>query len=479
MKRTIGFPTRLAAVLILGLAVFIPATVLPAAAQTTDPVPHIENAERAFRQGLRSFELGDWQGAYSRFRAVYSDYPLNRRTTAAMLMGGRALVRDGRYDEGVRVLEELRRMYPTSGYLGEAQHTITAARALRERDQIAAQTLHIGVALPLTGADPALTYELFNGIRLAVDDHNAAGRRPARLIFRDTGNDPTMARSAIQDLAAEGVHLIIGPLFSDEAVAAAEAAERARVVMIAPMATDEAVARGRRHVFQANSTLTTRGRVLARYMYLQEGTRRFGVIAELGNSVAERMAEGFQDEALVLGAEVSLYHLLHSSHAWSTVAEEVGAEALEQAGYIYMPMAGSGAPNQIRNVLGSLEQENVNVRILGNSEWRDRVSAEHARRFSIIYENDFHVQDATASDFEARYRQISTHAPGRLAYGGYDVTRFAIGRLLEQGDQPLVDVIRDATAFQGLGTRIHFRGRNTNEAVFIHRYVNGRAELIR
>jgi branched-chain amino acid transport system substrate-binding protein len=461
-------------------AVLLTLTSFPAAQTLVaqDAIPRIVEAESVFDQALRAFQQGDYGMAYRRFRIVYTDHPLNRRTTAAMLMAGKALVRDGEVDRGIQLLQDLRRTYPSSGYLAEADRTIEAARARQSQAARAAQTIQLGIALPMTGADAALTQEMFNGIRLAVDEHNAASERKVRMIFRDTRNDPRRSREAIQALVDAGVDVIIGPLFSEEALAAAEVAERAGVVLIAPMATDEAVAQGRRYVFQANPTLVSRGRALARYMVNTERQRTFGVVTELANNVAERMAEGFQDEALLLGADVRLYRLIPTTRGWSTLVDDVGAEILEDAANLYMPMAGGNVESHIRNVLGGLQQENVRVRVLGNAEWRGRVPSAQSDRFGIIYEDDFHVSASDERAFRTKYSAVSTQAPGRLAYGGYDVTWFALARLTGRGSRPLVDAFRQADVFQGIGTRIHFRGGNTNQAVFIHRLRNGQAELL-
>src|SRR5690606_1733729 len=110
----------------------------------------------------------DYATAYRRFRSIFDgDRPLNRRTTAAHLMAAKALYRDGQYQEAADLLETFVERFPTSGYLEEARLTIDAARYQLGQGGTLAQTLDLGIALPLGGDDTALTQALFNGIRLA------------------------------------------------------------------------------------------------------------------------------------------------------------------------------------------------------------------------------------------------------------------------------------------------------------------------
>jgi hypothetical protein len=74
-----------------------------------------------------------------------------------------------------------------------------------------------------------------------------------------------------------------------------------------------------------------------------------------------------------------------------------------------------------------------------------------------------------------------------LAVVGYDVTRFvqeAATKLKVAGQDSsdpvqLADAIRAAPPFDGIGIRLDFRGGQVNQAMFYHRYRDGRVELLR
>jgi ABC-type branched-subunit amino acid transport system substrate-binding protein len=373
----------LGSVLLVGLAVSPPA----GHAQVRDTIPRNSDAELMFEQGVSAFERGDYQTAAERLRLV-GDYPLNRTTTAALVMQGKALLRLGRYQEAVDVLDTLLDRYPETSYAEEARRVLNVARTRLEQSGTRPDTLRVGVALPTTDEFVALSQALFNGIRLAVDEHNglrrryvpppglqarpdsfdvantaeaysdslaeAEGRttvttatdtvrvdslqivteqagRPdwiAKMHFRQTRGTPDGARSAVDSLLRrDEVDVVLGPLFSRTARAAGAVAEQARTLMVAPLATDESVSAGREYVFQTNPTIRLRGRIMARFVAEGLLTESASIIYEKGIADSERMAEGFRAEAEAQDVRVPFTLRLDTPRDWSRLPEAIEADS--------------------------------------------------------------------------------------------------------------------------------------------------------
>lgn len=457
--------------------------------QAQEPVPRIEDAELVFEQAVDAFEDGDFGMAYRRFRLVYESYPLHRKTTAAMLMGGKALYRNGEYARSIELLNTLLRRYPSSGYLDEARRVIDLAERRGEPDAGTPDVHELGIILPLQGDDATLAQALFTGIRIAVEEHNAASHRPVRMIFRDSQGEAQRAAAAVSQLSRDGTDAIIGPLYSREAQAAAQTSERERVILIPPLANDEAVSEDRRYVFQANPTITTRGRLMARFAIRSLRLDEFGIVAERDrDAISERMAEGFQEEAMLQGADVRFYELLESRAGWSRLSEHIGADTLRNVDAVYFPMAGGETAARIDAALSSLDRAGASgVRVLGNTEWHELPSPVRAGTFATTYTNDFYVDenDASVRAFSSRFREITGRSPepstttGRLAFTGYDVTRYLLPLMTSDSSRPLDERLHQAPMYQGLGLRIDFRSGNVNEALYYFRYQNGASRLLR
>ncbi len=439
----------------------------------------IPEAEASFAVALQQFEAMEYADAANGFRSVLEAYPLNAKTTAAILMAGKALYRGGQFADAVALLETLERQYPRSRYVRDARETIRLANEALEREA-SATLITLGVLLPDSDDNISLTQSLFNGIRIAVDAHNATGDGsfPVRLVFRSSGSNDYDA--VFNDFATTGADAVIGPLYSSEAVAAAASAERFQIPLVAPLATDERVAAGRRFVFQANPTPAERGRAMARFAVESLRHSQLGIIAEGGNELSERMAEGFEDAALELGAELLFIELLPSSTSWFRIADRVRSDSLYGAQAIYLPITGGQARSLIKAAMDGLDNLDMQVRLLGNKEWHDLPSKMQPSRYNAVYTNDFHLADSDprVEAFQSTYVALTGEEANDLAFVGYDLAQFLVYALTSATELPLHEYLPQAAPYAGIALRLDFSDGNVNRALFFERYRNGRSELL-
>jgi len=467
--------------LLLLLALLLAA---PLAAQPRE-ASSIPAAEQSFRDALRDYEARQYADAYRRFIRAATEFGYNQRTTAAYLMAGKSLYADGRFAEAASAMTTLIREYPESRYADEARAVRRRATARIEQNAAIPTALDVGILLPMDARDLVFTQALFNGVRLAVDEHNAANpEAPVRMVFRDSEGTERGAADAVRNLARAGVEVVVGPLYSEEALAAGEAAEAERVLLIAPLATDERVSEGRRYVFQANPTFEQRGRAMARYAAAQQ-PGRVGVVAQRG-TFSETMADAFMDEMIQRGGEVAFVERLASQELWFRLPEVLSAR-LAEADALYLPVTGADAPEYAAGALRGVDQlltdaARTGLQIFGNAEWSGLdASRVRASQYRTTFTNDFYVDpsSAPARAFAERYRALAGIAPDRLAYAGYDITRFVLEQLRERrSEEALGDLLRRARPYAGLGHRIDFGGGAVNQAMFIERYEDGQARLV-
>ncbi len=113
--------------------------------------------------------------------------------------------------------------------------------------------INVGVILPLTGDAAQYGTSLKSGADLAAQEINARGGsdgQPLQLLYEDSRAEPVTAVSAINKLiSADRVKVVIGDMFSSTTLAIAPIAQRARVVLVSPTASAEAVPRVGEYVF--------------------------------------------------------------------------------------------------------------------------------------------------------------------------------------------------------------------------------------
>jgi ABC-type branched-subunit amino acid transport system substrate-binding protein len=185
---------------------------------------------------------------------------------------------------------------------------VAEARALMKKiDQ--SGVVRIGVVLPLTEkSDQPVVHgvgeELLDGIRLATDEYNAESMPKVNLEVRDSERDAGVAARQVSELSADSQILaILGPVFSNEVLAAAEIANRRGAPLLTPTATSTGIASIGNYVFQANPDFVTRGRAMAQYASLAKGAHRFAVLAA-SDSADRATVEAFIQEVLNLGGQM-------------------------------------------------------------------------------------------------------------------------------------------------------------------------------
>jgi len=429
--------------------------------------------EAAFQDGLAAWEEARYDDAYQSFRSVIEG-PENRRTTAAMLMGGRALLASGRYAESVGLLTALIRRYPESRYNASALKLRDAAQErFNLRAEAQRETFEIGVLLPMTSGALRFSRSAFEGIRIAIDEFNGRGGRKARIVFEDSGGEPRRARSAAQKILdrADPV-VLLGPLFSEEANAVARVAEEAGVPLLVPLATDDAVAKGRSMVFQANPTYEMRGRLMARRVIRRLRYTRLGVIADK-TSFAGRMADGFISEAGDLGASIRFVSRLNGLKDWYTLEDRLGVDTLSTIDGLYMPITGDDARGVINIALTGLARRSPSIPLFGNGEWADYPDQPRMVQHKVVYAVDFHVDSTRAEvvQFDQEYRRRMGQEPDKPAFVGYDVTRFLLQHAVEyDATVSLPDVFHSGVVYRGLGINLYFGNGQVNQSLFFLAY---------
>ncbi len=168
----------------------------------------------------------------------------------------------------------------------------------------------IGVVLPLSGRFAAFGEQSLRGLLLAADLFeplpkieegeatddpssmqadasdlegaleldDATDRSRIRLIVRDSGGNPERAAAMVRELEEDSeIVAIVGPIFTEESIAAAVAAEDSGIPLVS-LSHREEVAAGRSQVFRTRTTPSDEVKVLVDYAFEELGARRFAVL---------------------------------------------------------------------------------------------------------------------------------------------------------------------------------------------------------
>nr|WP_251031699.1 ABC transporter substrate-binding protein [Paraburkholderia strydomiana] len=143
----------------------------------------------------------------------------------------------------------------------------------------AQSTIKLGVVLPTSGAGAATGLPILDGVKVAVEEINAAGGvmgKKLEILSRDTQMKPATASSVAKELLTkEGVQIFIGPATSAESLAVSEFAKTEKVIDIIPSAKTEALTGTNLHdyIFQLPPTTDVQGKRMAELLKKEIGAK--------------------------------------------------------------------------------------------------------------------------------------------------------------------------------------------------------------
>lgn len=341
---------------------------------------------------------------------------------------------------------------------------------------------NIGVALPqfdIESSQFEIPQHLYFGIQLAVEKFNSENTDlKAFLTYKNTDADASKAPSIANELVwNHDADIILGPLFSEVAVAMSKYAELYEVPMLTPLANSDSLNLDLTYTFQLNPTFAVQGQRMAQFAIQNLGYDTLAVIAERG-SLGEPSAVAFLDEARKLGGEVVRYYvedLESEGYDISKYARNFDPEVDTVFNYnidaVYAPFTGNIAETLISSLLTNLEAIGTNMTVLGSEEWEMAdIDSRNLPDTEIYYTKTFEQNPGNTDieDFESEFRLRFDTDPNRFALIGYDAANVAL-RTLKRVQNPgyLKEGLKKFNNHRGLIMDVSFENTHINQEVKI------------
>ncbi len=344
-------------------------------------------------------------------------------------------------------------------------------------------TYNIGVVLPefeFDSPEYEIPQHLYFGIQLAIEEFNSSNTdQKAFITYKNSNSADINAEGIITDLVwNKDVDVIIGPLFSGIAKEFTNLAEEYEIPMLLPLANADSLDLYNNYVFQLNPSFYTQGQLMARYAVNVLGYDTLGVIAEKG-SLGAPAARSFMHEVERNGGFIEYYfeeNLEEFGYDIRDYTQYFTSDTLDSVSMVeavYAPFTGTVAPTLVESMLTDLEAMRSNVAILGSEEWMN-VNLEDRRlsETELFYTESFNVDTSTskAQTFASSFRIRFNTQPNQFAYIGYDAAQIILTTLLKvKNPAYLRDALKDLNNFNGLSSKISFRGTHVNQEVKIKR----------
>ena len=332
----------------------------------------------------------------------------------------------------------------------------------------------VGAYLSLSGEDADFGVFTKDGIELAVDEVNKAGGvkgKPIKVLYEDDKSNGLEANNKVLQLIdRDKVVALLGEVTSARSKAGGIVANKKKIPMITPSATNPDVTKVGPFVFRVCFTDDKQGQAGADFIVDKLGKKRIGLLYATDDLYSSGLAEEVRKELKKRGSSfVAEKGFLKKETNFTTYLNELkdSKPDIIYAPIFYNQMALIARQGKALGLKGDM--------FAGGDGWdgpellNDAGDELEGALFTNFYAPD--VPWASAKEFRVNYNARFKHDPSSLAAMGYDAAKLladAIGRAKEETPDAIRQAIQDTKDFQGATGAITIDAeRNADKPVIV------------
>jgi branched-chain amino acid transport system substrate-binding protein len=411
----------------------------------------------------------------------YDSVSGSRSKPFVLLLLGKFYLQEKNIKDASNTFSELIKLYPESPEKKEAA-------ALNNQIEIEKNLIGsplIATLIPLNSAHGSEDYktasEILEGIKYAFSEYNNANSKKIGLIIKNTGRN----REQIEKIKDEIIKLpslkvILGPVYSDEVKMALEAFKNSGLPVISPTATDDSLTDNYPDFFQANSSFSIRGRILAEYIYFVENKRKMGVLNSSEN-YSSTITNSFIKEFKELGGDIVTHQVFNNdSLSLDPQIAKIAADSLILDG-VFIPLFNK---NIVPNLLSQFVKYNFELPLYGNQDWFLAKGYETYPELSnkLTFSSDYFLDynDTSFQVFSKKFANQTGMEVNRNVLYGYDAAEFLLTQVTDfnVNSAGIINEIEAGTVYNGYHNQISFDKSRVNKFLNIIRYKDGKFELV-
>jgi branched-chain amino acid transport system substrate-binding protein len=306
----------------------------------------------------------------------------------------------------------------------------------------------------MTGSDATFGQSTDDGIRLAIDQANAAGGvngKKIKLITMDTQGKSEEAASVVTRLIEqEKVVAVLGEVASTRSLAAAPIAQAKKIPMITPSSTNPKVTEVGDYVFRVCFIDPFQGTVMAKFAVENLKAKKVAILREVSSDYSMGLSDFFIAKFKELGGEIvadaSYQNQDKDFKAQLTQIKSKNPEAIFVPGYY----------TQVGLIARQARELGIKAPLMGGDGWDSSKlfeiggEAVNGGYFSNHYSTD--STDPAAIEFMTKFKAKYNKSPDGLSAAGYDAAQIlvaALKTLPEITPSALRDAIAKTTNFPG------------------------------
>lgn len=333
------------------------------------------------------------------------------------------------------------------GLLIGAMLALTAVSCTKKSATNANEIL-IGEYGSFTGSEATFGQSTSEGLKLALDEQNAAGGikgKPIRLISLDNQGKPEEAAAAVQRLITqERVVAVVGEVASSRSLAAAPVAQQYKVPMISPSSTNPKVTEVGDYIFRVCFIDPFQGLVMAKFARNELKNSKVAILRDVKSDYSTGLADVFKAEFTKMGGEIV------GDESYQSGDTDFKAQLTQLKGKkpeaIFIP----GYYTEVGLIARQARQLGIKAPLLGGDGWdSEKLSELGQDAIKGSYFSNHYTTESTdkrVTEFIEKYRKkYNGKTPDGLAALGYDAGKILFAAM-ERAPDATSKSIRDEIA---------------------------------
>ncbi|MBD3234904.1 MAG: ABC transporter substrate-binding protein [candidate division Zixibacteria bacterium] len=394
-------------------------------------------------------------------------------------------IREKRFEKAAETISRLREKYSNSEYALRAQE-LELGKSREDPD-----LLRIGLLIPLSGRYSEYGIDMLRGIKLALEDFNTADTSTeVELEVYDNLGTSINTVEGTKELIESGVDVIIGPLQSENAFAAAVICQYENVPLVVPAASGKGIAAVGRSIFQLSPDSEYIGKRIANYAIIKLGLEQFGIITP-NDAYGEDVSATFVQEVKRLNGEVikiAFYQrgmtdfrrpLTEIKEVLTKDIEQLLEEGLADSSLYANPKRPEellpkyewpvrldglfipGFADEVAMIAPQVVFGQMETTLLGAEGWSDPDVLKSAKGYldGAVFATDFYPFPKAPrwSRFSARFQNQYGISPGRVAGLSYDAAMILLTTVGEIGNHNVTHGLNKIEDYKGVSGDVTFK----------------------
>lgn len=342
----------------------------------------------------------------------------------------------------------------------------------------------VAILLSLTdqnGRQIEVAKEMLEGIKFAFHEYNIEHSEKVGIVVKDIQRDKSKTIDVANEVISNSnFRCIIGPIFSDDVRNVLQEIDRSNICLISPTATDDDLLSLSNNFYQANPSLTFRGKIFAQYIYFVENKRRLAILNSI-EGYSPLLAASFTKEFEKLGGKIVAKETYKSKSFSLTDQITRLSSIINSIEGIYAPISDASDATAI---LSQMVQTGVDKAIYGNQDWFLGKGFESSSSISnkLTFDSDYFIDfnDSELREVSIKFKKVSGLELNRNILYGYDTAKFilTVMRNIDPTRKNIKYKIESGINVSGFHNNISFDSERSNKYLNIVRFNNGVFELV-